>query len=283
MIHEVVIGRLLRLRQVLGARGWLEWLVVSRKRAGNSAISYIPESDFGLPWRYGSISWKILACMTALRSPVESTQFGDYSTRIGYFGVSVKMDPAKVSIADALFTKTQQKVLGLLYGKPDASFFLTEIIRLADVGRGTVVRELNKLCDAGLITVTRKGNQNHFQANSGNPIFAELRGIVIKTFGIADVLRDALEEILPHVRLALIYGSVAKGEAGADSDVDLMIVTEDVSYTELMARLEPAEKQLGRKINPTIYSPAEFEQRKNTGQSFIKRVLEQPIIDLTDS
>lgn len=187
-----------------------------------------------------------------------------------------------VPIADALFTKTQQKVLALLYGKPDTSYFLREIIRLADVGRGTVVRELNKLCNAGLITVTPLGNQKHYQANRENPIFDELHGIVIKTFGIADVLRDSLEDILPHVFKAFIYGSVAKGEARADSDVDLMIVTDDVSYTNLMARLEPAEKQIGRKINPTIFSLEEFEQRRRSGQSFMKRVLEQPTIDLTN-
>jgi uncharacterized protein len=124
------------------------------------------------------------------------------------------MEPGRISIADALFTKAQQRVLALLYGKPDSSFFLNEIVRQANMGRGAIKRELDKLTLASLTTMTPQGNQNHYQANRGNPVFDELRGIVVKTFGIADVLKEALNALLSKAepQLAFIYGSIAKGE-----------------------------------------------------------------------
>ena len=179
------------------------------------------------------------------------------------------------AIGDALFTKTQQRVLGLLYGKPEQSFYLNELVRLAGVGKGTVKRELEKMCAAGLLTVTRRGNQNHYQANAVNPIFAELKAITQKTFGVVDIIKAALVPFLPQVDMAFIYGSIAKGREYAGSDIDLMLVAEDLSYTDVMTLLEQAEKQLGRSINPTLYSPKEFTERVKNNQSFTKRVMEQ--------
>ena len=113
------------------------------------------------------------------------------------------------SIGDALFTKTQQKVLGLLYAKPDKSFYTNEIMRQAAMGRGTISRELEKLVAAGLLTVSRSGNQNHYQADSSNPIFNELVAIVRKTFAIADQVRHALYPYEKRIELAFIYGSIS--------------------------------------------------------------------------
>jgi uncharacterized protein len=186
------------------------------------------------------------------------------------------MNPHSSPIGDALFTKTQQRVLGLLYGKPDHSFYLNEIVRLAAVGKGAVNRELESLHQAGLLTVTRQGNQNHYRANPDNPVFHELKGIIQKTFGIADILRATLAPLLPQIELAFIYGSIAKGSEHAGSDIDLLLVIEEASYGEVMALLAPAEQQLGRTINPTLYSPVEFAERKASGQTFITRVLAQP-------
>ncbi|WP_375177415.1 MarR family transcriptional regulator [Marinobacter mobilis] len=185
------------------------------------------------------------------------------------------------SIADALFTKTQQRLLALLYGHPDQSLYLNELVRMAQVGRGAVSRELVKLTDAGLVTVTRQGNQHHYQANADNPVFQELSQLVQKTFGIADLIRAALSPLAPQLGQAFIYGSVAKGEAHAASDVDLMLVGDDLSYSDIMELLAPVETQLQRTINPTLYSPADFAKRLAEGQSFITRVLEQPRINLT--
>jgi predicted nucleotidyltransferase len=179
------------------------------------------------------------------------------------------------SISDALFTKTQQRVLGLLYGKPDRSFYLTEIIRSADMGRGTIRRELDRLVEAGLVTMRRAGNQHHYQANAANPVFTELAGIVRKTFGVVDVIRTALGPVLDGVELAFIYGSVAKGEATAKSDVDLIIVADDLAYAEVMALLAEAEQSLGREINPNIYDEAQFKDKLKAGNTFLTRVMAQ--------
>ena len=183
---------------------------------------------------------------------------------------------SRSAIGDALFTKTQQRVLGLLYGKPEQSYYLNEIVRLAAVGKGSVNRELDKLCAAGLLTVSRQGNQNHYQANANNPIFNELKAITQKTFGVVDIIKAALALLLSQLNCAFIYGSVAQGTEHAGSYIDLMLVGDDMSYSEVMELLAPAEKQLGRTINPTLYTVAEFTDRKNSHQPFITRVIEQP-------
>ena len=143
------------------------------------------------------------------------------------------------------------------------------------MGKGTVKRELDKLCAAGLLTISKQGNQNHYQANSNSPIFAELKAITQKTFGVVDILKTALESILADLELAFVYGSIAKGEEHAESDIDLMIVGQDVSYTQVMELLLPAEQQLGRKINPSLYSQQEFIDRLKNRQNFIVSVLDQ--------
>lgn len=180
--------------------------------------------------------------------------------------------------ADALFTKTQQRVLAVLFGQSDRSFYANEIIKLAASGSGAVQRELARLEAAALVTVHRVGNQKHYQANHNAPIFAELHGIVLKTFGVVDVLRAALQPLWSLVDLAFVYGSLAKGTEHAGSDVDLMVVGSVPSNAELLETLLPAQTQLGRAVNPTLYTPAEFAQRVHDGKSFIVHVLEQPKI-----
>ena len=178
-------------------------------------------------------------------------------------------------IGDVLFTKTQQQVLGLLYGRPEQSYYLNEIVRLAGVGKGSVTRELEKFCRAGLLTLSHQGNQTHYQANKDNPIFSELRAITQKTFGIVDVLKHALTPLSANVDLAFVYGSIAKGTEHANSDIDLMLVGNELSYGAVMELLEPAEQQLGRTINPTIYSLPEFTDRSKNNQHFIQQVMGQ--------
>lgn len=187
------------------------------------------------------------------------------------------------SIGDALFTKTQQKVLGLLFSKPEKSFYTNEIMRWASIGRGTVGRELEKLVSAGLLNVTREGNQNHYQANSECPIYEELLSITRKTFGIADVLKRVLEPMKADISSAFIYGSIAKGTDKAKSDIDLMIVGGNLSYSDIMALLGSAENELGRTISPTIYSDAEFLKKLGEKNSFLTRVMQQEQIQLIGS
>ncbi len=182
----------------------------------------------------------------------------------------------KITIGDALFTKTQQRVLALLYVKPDQSVYLNEVVRLAGVGKGAVSRELAKLVDAGLLSVEKRGNQNHYQANADNPIFSELKQIVQKSFGVVDVVKTALTPLLKQLEFAFIYGSMAKDSAHANSDIDLMLVGEALSYSEVMSLLDVAEQQLARTINPTLLGLVEFEKKLGDGQSFLTRVVEQP-------
>jgi len=182
--------------------------------------------------------------------------------------------PAPASLADALFSKTQQRVLGVLFGRPDQSFFANEIVRLAGGGFGAVHRELAVLEAAGLVTASRIGNQKHYQANRRAPIFEELRGIVTKTVGVADVLREALAPLEPRIRAAFVYGSIAKGTDTANSDIDLMVVGDKVEYADIFKRVSDAERRLGRKINPSVLTPAGLAKQRGE-DSFHSRVLQQ--------
>lgn len=187
------------------------------------------------------------------------------------------------SLIDALFTSTQQKVLGLLFGQPDRSFFVTQIMELAKSGRGAVQRELQRLESAGLVSVEMHGNQKHYQANRESPLFEELCGIVRKTVGLEEPLRAAVESLTGTVRLALIYGSVAKRADTSASDVDLLIVADNLTLEDVYAALSPAEKLLDRKVNPTLYTSEEFNRRRVRGNPFLKRVLDGPVTILSGS
>jgi len=182
------------------------------------------------------------------------------------------------SIAAALFTKTQQRVLSLLFGKPDTSFYTNEIVRQANMGRGTITRELEKLASSGLLTLTRAGNQRHYQANHDSPVYKELLGIIRKTSGIADVLKQALKPIDEKIELAFVYGSIAKGKETFGSDIDLMLIGRGLNYNEVIELIMPAEESLQREINPTLFTPEEYQTRLDDGQSFLQRVMEQPKI-----
>ena len=170
----------------------------------------------------------------------------------------------------------QQRVLAVLFGNPGRSFYANELITLAGSGTGAVQRELARLESAGLATVSRIGNQKHYQANAAAPVYAELRGLVLKTSGLADVLRVALGPLAARISAAFVYGSIAKGEDTAQSDIDLMVISETLTYADLFAALEAAANQLGRKVNPTVYSPQELDKRRRADNAFIKRVWSQP-------
>lgn len=188
--------------------------------------------------------------------------------------------PTRTSVADALFTATQQRVLSLLFGQPDRSFFTRELIDLAGGGRGAVQRELARLHESGLVVQTTLGNQKHYQANARSPIFAELRGIVTKMLGPADLLRAALAPLAPDLQLALLYGSAAKRRDTALSDLDLLLVSDTLALEQVYAALAPAEKQLGRPVSPTLYTRAEFHRRLAQGNPFLTKLLAGDTIGL---
>ena len=182
------------------------------------------------------------------------------------------------STADALFPAVRQRVLAVLFGSPDRSFYANELIALARSGTGAVQRELASLLAAGLITVRDQGNQKHYQANAASPVFAELRGLVLKTVGLADVLRAALAPLEDQVAAAFVYGSVARQQDTAASDVDVLIVSDALGYAEVFGALEGAAQTLGRIINPTLYTRAELARRRAQDNAFVTRVLDQPRI-----
>jgi predicted nucleotidyltransferase len=184
--------------------------------------------------------------------------------------------PPPPGVTDALFAKVQQRVLGVLFGNPRRSFYANEVIGLARSGTGAVQRELTRLEGAGLVTVTRVGKQKHYQANTASPVFEELRVLVLKTSGLADVLREALVPLARNVRAAFVYGSIAKGEDTAASDIDLMVISDRLTYADLFEALEEASTRLGRKVSPTIYSAKELARRVKQDNAFVTRVLAQP-------
>lgn len=186
--------------------------------------------------------------------------------------------PRHTSVADALFTKTQQRVLSVLFGNPGRSFYANEIITLAGAGTGAVQRELARLESAGLATVTRVGKQKHYQANVRSPVFEELRGLVLKTSGLADVLRAALAPLAKDIRAAFVFGSVAKNEDTASSDIDVLVVSDSLATPDLYQAFVAAETQLGRRVSPLVYSTEELSREVEEGNSFVTRVLAQPKI-----
>jgi predicted nucleotidyltransferase len=185
---------------------------------------------------------------------------------------------SRLGIADALFSRVRQRVLALLFGCPDQSFYANEIIERVGAGTGAVQRELARLRAADLVTVTQIGRQKHYQANRDAPIFQELRGIVLKTSGLRDVLLEALAPLKGDIRAAFVFGSVARGLDAAGSDVDLMVITDQLTYAELFTSLETAASRLSRPVNPTIYTWNEFKRRIDQQNPFIARTLAQPRI-----
>ena len=182
-------------------------------------------------------------------------------------------------LSDALFTETQQQVLGLLYGQPERSFYVKEILRLTGMGVATIKRELDRMLVAGILSMSRIGNQHHYRANPKCPVYDELIGIVKKTFGLTGVIQRALEPLAGKIERAFIFGSMASGKETATSDIDLLIIG-DVGYTELVEALYPIQEILGREVNPKIYREAEWTRLKAAKGAFVTEVLTKPSMDV---
>lgn len=185
-----------------------------------------------------------------------------------------------MSTFSGLFTDSQSRLFIWLFGQPERAYHLSELRRLTGLGSASLQRELNRLAAAGLVDSQMVGNMRRFQANPQSPVFAELVALTRKTLGTVPVLRDALSPLMPDLLAAWVYGSVAKQTDTARSDIDVMLVGNDLLLGKVLTCLVPAEAQLGRKINPTCYSPEEFERRRAEPDSFLNRVLSQPILAL---
>ncbi len=183
-----------------------------------------------------------------------------------------------ISLSNALFSKVQQRVLALIFGQPERSFYVSEIIRTAHSGAGAVERELSRLQRSGLVSVERIGNQKHYRANHQSPIFSELQSLVLKTVALAEPLRKSLEPHSDKIKAAFVYGSVAKGTDTARSDIDLMIVGDELNYSELYAALQNVEHALHRKVSPTFLSLKDWQRKISEKGSFISKINALPKI-----
>jgi predicted nucleotidyltransferase len=185
--------------------------------------------------------------------------------------MSTSLNP---DLSSALFGRTRRAVLGWLYGHPDQSFYLRELARNTGAGLGAVQREVKRLASAGIIRRSARGREVYYQADALCPVFAELKYLIVKTSGMTDILRAALAPLEARIKVAFIYGSVARNEARQSSDVDVTVVGE-VSFAETVVALEPAQAFLGREINPTVYPPSEWRAKLFAGHHFLTALLEE--------
>ena len=184
--------------------------------------------------------------------------------------------PLSTGLADVLFTPVQQRVLGLLFGQPKRRFQSAEVIRLAGSGTGAAHRLLTRLAATGLVTTERVGNQKHYQANARSPVFAELSGLIRKTAGLVVPLQAALAPLAPKIAAAFVYGSIAKGTDTAASDIDLMVISGKLGYSDLFDAMTEAETALARRVNPNVMTPAEWRRERTQPDSFAARISGQP-------
>ncbi len=175
-------------------------------------------------------------------------------------------------VSSALFGRTRRAVLGLLFTHPDEALHLRELARRAGAGLGGVDREVNRLASAGIINRKVQGRQVYYQSNTSCPVFAELKSLMVKTSGVADVLRNALAPLSARIHVAFIHGSFARAQQDRGSDVDVVIVG-DISLAEAVAALSNAQDSLGREINPAVYPPAEFRVKLGAKNHFLRTLL----------
>ncbi len=180
-----------------------------------------------------------------------------------------------MKMIDSIFPKARQRLLGLLLPRPYQEFYLRELVRKSGMGQGSVQQELSSLAKSGLILRRKDGNRVYYRANTAAPIYNELKALMLKTAGLADVLRDALKPEADKIDSAFVYGSVARGDETAESDIDLMVIG-TISFRRLTALIEPAQEYLGREINPTVYSKSEFVRKIRSGHHFCRCILREP-------
>lgn len=188
----------------------------------------------------------------------------------------------KRTVATALFGKTQRAMLALFFMRPGETFYLRQIVRMARIGQGAAQRELGHWVEAGLLTRTRRGNQVCYQANSASPVFAELKALTVKTLGVADVVRESLAGLAERIRVAFVHGSMAQGTEKPASDVDVVVVGA-VTFSEVVASLHGAHAQIGREVNPTVYTEREFREKLRDRHHFLTAVITAPKLFLIGS
>ena len=176
---------------------------------------------------------------------------------------------------DALLPKTRQGILAATLVQPEKAWYVSELARRMGVPSSSLQRELRDLTAAGILKTHRQGRMAYFQANTDSPLFTELRGLLLKTAGLVDVLADAVKPLAAKLWLVFVYGSIASSSEQSESDIDLMVVG-TASPAELAVALRHAGELLGREINPTVYTPTEFEKKRKAKDHFLTAVLDKP-------
>ncbi len=170
-------------------------------------------------------------------------------------------------------SKLRAKVLGWLFSHPDERYFVRQLTSLVKEDSTNVSRELIRLEKTGILISTTEGKQKYYQANRQSPLFNELHGLIVKTVGVADVLRSVLAPAMDRIKVAFMFGSFASGTERKTSDIDVMVVGR-ISFEDVVSLLSPAEEQLGREVNPVVYPVSEFRQKISDNHHFVKTVLE---------
>jgi len=178
-------------------------------------------------------------------------------------------------LSDVLFSEYRKRILGLLLLHPEQSYHVRELARLTNTSAGTLHKELSKLSDAGILQGKKVGNQQHYSANVQCPIFEELASIFRKTSGLVDVIAGALSSVKNQIQFAIVFGSVARGEQQANSDIDVMVIG-DIGFGDVVTLLHDSQATLKREINPVVYSMASFKSRVEKNDSFIHAILTKP-------
>jgi len=191
--------------------------------------------------------------------------------------------PHVVSLSDALFSKVQQRVLALIFSHPERSFYTTEIVQQVRSGVGAVERELSRLERSGLVSAERIGNRKYFRANQATPVFEDLRGLIEKTAGLAEPIKKSLEPYANSIKSAFVYGSVAKGADTAHSDIDLMVIGDDLNYSDLYTAAQNVERKLRRKVHPLFLSPEDWHRRISDKGSVFSKINHSPKIFIIGS
>jgi predicted nucleotidyltransferase len=183
------------------------------------------------------------------------------------------------AIGPALFSKNRRAILALLFGNTEQAFYLRQIVRACGGGVGAIQRELRQLTDTGILTRVARGRHVYFQANDSCPIFSELKSLMVKTAGVADVLRVAMAPIADRIVVAFIFGSVARMEQRSGSDIDILVVG-DVAFAQVVEAVSKVQEHLGREVNPVVYPLEEFKAKIAAGHHFLAKVLTQSKIFL---
>jgi predicted nucleotidyltransferase len=183
----------------------------------------------------------------------------------------------KIGTLNALLPKTRQGILAATLIRPEKAWYASELAHRLGIPASSLQRELHDLSEAGILKTHRQGRMVYYQANRDSPVFPDLHGLLLKTAGLVDVLAQALKPVAAKIATAFVYGSIAAGSEESDSDIDLMIVGQ-VSPQDLALPLRRARESLGREINPTVYTSAEFDRKRTANNPFLKRVLDKPML-----